>query len=66
MHLERLHHVGEYLGADGVEPEVDVEDVELVVMLLDPRRVQHQRWPPTAGHLTSVGGHGVRQSDHGI
>ena len=66
MHLERLHHIGEHLGADGVEAEVDMEDVELVVMLLNPRWVQHQRRPPAAGHRAPVGGHGVWQADNRV
>src|SRR6476646_7737422 len=66
VHLECLYDVGERVGADGVEAEVDVKDVELVVMLLNPRRIQHQWRPPATGYGALVGRDRVGQTDYGV
>ena len=49
--IDELHKI---LGGDGVESEVDVEDVELVVVFGDPSGFEHQRRPPTAGNFPVV------------
>ena len=56
----------ERIGADGVEAEVDVEDVEPTVVLGDPLWVQHQRWPPSARHFRAVNRNGIIEPDHRI
>ena len=56
----------ERIGADGVEAEVEVEDVELTVVLGDPLWVQHQWWPPSARHFRTINRNGIIEPDHRI
>ncbi|MFD6883544.1 hypothetical protein [Rhodococcus sp. NPDC060084] len=56
----------EHFGFHRVEPEVDVEDVEFIVVIVDPSGLEHHRWPPSTGDLSSVGGYRVGQPDHSV
>ncbi|CDZ87643.1 hypothetical protein RHRU231_330100 [Rhodococcus ruber] len=57
-------HVLQGLRFDRVEAEVDVEHVELGVVGGDPSRLEHQRRPPSARYLASVGGHRIGKPHH--
>lgn len=64
--LQLTHHLGQRIGADGIKTEVQVKDIERVVVLVDPARFEHQRWPPPSGHLASVGGDWIIKSHNVI
>ena len=45
--VQRRRDLAQFARRLGVEAEVHVEDVELVVVLRDPVRVEHHRRPPS-------------------
>lgn len=54
VHLQFLHDLAEDVGADGIEAEVHVEEIDSMVVVGDPARLGHQRRPPSIRDLPAV------------
>jgi hypothetical protein len=60
--LEFLHHLPQGVWRDGVEAEVHMENVEAIVVVGNPARLEHRGWPPPARYLPPIRRHRIRQS----
>ncbi len=58
--LEFLHHFPQIFRRDGVETEMHMEYVEAIVVVGDPARLEHHRWPPPARDLPPIRRHRIR------
>lgn len=64
--LQLVHHVGQDVGAHGVEAGVHVKHVETVVVTANPSRFQHQRWPPATWDGAPVGRNRISKAHNSI
>lgn len=66
MHLQFLDHLGQRIGGDRIESEVNVKHVEVGVVGTDPARLEHQRRPPPTGYGAAVCWYRIIQSHNAI
>jgi hypothetical protein len=59
--VQLIHHVSQAIRCDGVEPEMYMKYVELIVIVGDPAWFEHHWRPPATRNLSPIGWHRIRQ-----